>query len=139
MHDKAKVLTGIGIFFVVVLFPVWFSIAGGGAGEMPDEAVKAAVEEAKKHVDACVEDAAYMRASHMDLLNRWRNEVVRDGEREYVAPSGGKHEKSLTRTCLGCHTSKVEFCDKCHDYVGVVPNCWECHNYPERPIGVEED
>ena len=27
----------------------------------------------------------YMRASHMDLLNEWRDEVVRDGNRDYVS------------------------------------------------------
>ena len=39
---------------------------------------------------------------------------------------------SLTRgiddaLCLDCHKNKSNFCDKCHDYMGVKPYCWECH------------
>ena len=39
-----------------------------------------------------------------------------------------KHVKSLTNTCMSCHTDKAKFCDRCHDTVGVAPYCWDCHN-----------
>jgi len=41
-----------------------------------------------------------------------------------------EHEKSLTGTCLSCHSSKEAFCNRCHEYVGADPYCWECHIDP---------
>jgi hypothetical protein len=31
---------------------------------------------------------------------------------------------------MACHTSKKEFCDRCHDYTSVTPYCWDCHLAP---------
>ena len=75
----------------------------------------------------CVESAEYMRDSHMVLLDEWRDAVVREGHRTYVSSTGERHEMSLTKTCLGCHTDKSKFCDRCHDFVGEAPYCWDCH------------
>ena len=51
-----------------------------------------------------------MRAHHMELLDQWRNAVVREGKKTYVSrTSGASYEMSLTKTCLGCHTSKKRF------------------------------
>ncbi len=70
--------------------------------------------------------------NHMDLLNEWRDTVVRKGERRYVSASGRAFDMSLTRTCMSCHTSKKEFCDSCHNYLAVVPYCWDCHVEPKE-------
>jgi hypothetical protein len=56
---------------------------------------------------------------------------VRDGIHTYVASDGTEYEISLTDTCLSCHSDKEEFCDTCHEYAGISPNCWDCHNVPE--------
>ena len=65
----------------------------------------------------------------MELLNDWRMEVVRGQDRFYTASDGQVYEKSLTNTCMSCHTKKDEFCTKCHNYTAVEdPNCWNCHN-----------
>jgi len=32
---------------------------------------------------------------------------------------------------MKCHTDKAKFCDRCHNYVGVTPNCWDCHVEPK--------
>jgi hypothetical protein len=80
--------------------------------------------------DQCVAPAAYMRKNHMLLLNTWRDSVVRDGERFHIMPDGSRVEKSLTKTCLGCHVSKKQFCEECHIYASVKPYCWECHVVP---------
>jgi hypothetical protein len=66
----------------------------------------------------------------MDLLNQWRNAVVRDGERDYVASSGEVFNMSLTETCLDCHENRDAFCTRCHDYASVEPKCWDCHVDP---------
>ena len=78
-----------------------------------------------------MKSADYMRTLHMDLLNEWRDEVVREGARYYTASSGKKYEMSLSNTCIDCHSNKTEFCDQCHNYLAVTPYCWECHIEPE--------
>ncbi|MBF0368116.1 MAG: hypothetical protein HQL52_01560 [Magnetococcales bacterium] len=72
--------------------------------------------------EACVEDTAWMRRNHMDYLKHKRDRTVREG---YRAP-----DESLLN-CRTCHTSREQFCDRCHTYVGVKPDCFECHNYPK--------
>ena len=77
----------------------------------------------------------WMRANHMQMLIDWRENVVRTAERkvttsrgrEFVAPNGKKYLASLTNTCLECHSNKAQFCDQCHNYAAVAPNCWGCH------------
>jgi hypothetical protein len=67
----------------------------------------------------------------MDLLLDWREEVVRKGVREFVAFDGKTYTMGLTQTCMNCHTSKEDFCDRCHNYVAVSPYCWDCHIDPK--------
>jgi hypothetical protein len=68
-----------------------------------------------------------MRAEHMQLLDVWRDSVVRESKRIYVNPEGKEFNMSLSNTCLDCHSNKAEFCDRCHDYASVQPYCWSCH------------
>jgi len=120
MRDTGKIFAGVLIFLALVTFPIWFTGLSGRLGAKPNL-------ELPKGETKCIEATEYMRHWHMDLLNRWRDEVVREGKRIYVAEDGTRYEMSLTRTCLGCHTSKEKFCDRCHNYMGVEPYCWDCH------------
>jgi hypothetical protein len=70
-------------------------------------------------------------SGHEALLSDWRDEAVRVSDRVYVTADGRRYEKSLTRTCLGCHQNKANSCDRCHDYLDVKPYCWECHVDPK--------
>jgi hypothetical protein len=79
-----------------------------------------------------VADTEYMRTEHMQLVMDWRDEAVREMDRVYVSEDGRRFNKSMTGTCLGCHTDKAAFCDRCHDYLGVKPYCWDCHVVPEE-------
>jgi len=36
---------------------------------------------------------------------------------------------------MKCHSNKKEFCDKCHNYMAVVPYCWSCHIAPKEEKG----
>ncbi len=126
MYDKGKIITGIVVFLLLVLFPVWYSALAGRTGHVPDPVIS------KSAGDRCVEPAEYMRSSHMDLLDAWRDDYVRHGGRAHVAPDGTRYEKSLVNTCLRCHDNKSEFCDRCHDYLGAKPICWDCHVVVER-------
>jgi hypothetical protein len=124
MHDGGKIIVGLIIFIVLISFPIWYNVAGGKAGYVPD------LEKAKG--ENCVEDTEWMRNSHMDLLDDWRDRVVRDGERMYKGVDGKMYEMSMTHTCLDCHENKDRFCDRCHDYLSVSPYCWECHVDPKE-------
>ena len=125
MRDKGMVIAGLVIFVGLVTFPIWYTLAAAGDRAMP---------ELERPADAsqCVEDTEFMTANHMELLNQWRDAVVRAGEKDYTSKAFGTHyEMSLTKTCLGCHGSRQAFCDRCHTYADVHPRCWECHVDPE--------
>ncbi len=120
MSDKGVITAGLVVLVAVVTLPFWYAFAPTGDAAPPDLVLPTDGSQ-------CVEDRAYMRANHMDLLNQWRNSVVREGGREYTSESGQRFEMSLTKTCLSCHDDRDAFCTKCHDYVNVEPLCWECH------------
>lgn len=128
MYDTSKVVIGIIVFLAIFTIPFWYSQVTGDAEEVPN--LDPALESLKAEGKQCVESVDYMRAKHMDLLNTWRDDVVRGADREYVSEEYGvTYDKSLTDTCLEqCHTNKSDFCDQCHTYVNVEPGCWECHN-----------
>ncbi len=125
MNDKPIITVGLVVGLVLLTFPFWYTRAAGRLGlppelEMPNGATR------------CVEDREYIRAHHMELLDQWRDAVVREGDQTpYVSRAyGTKHEKSLTKTCMGCHTNRATFCDKCHEYANVCSgiSCWDCHH-----------
>ncbi len=125
MRDTGWIIIGLVIFVILVTYPIWYNAASGKAEYVPDLVYPAEATE-------CVKSTEYMRASHMDLLDEWRDEVVREGDRIFVAANGVAYDKSLVNTCMDCHTSKEDFCDRCHNYMAVgTPLCWECHVAPE--------
>jgi hypothetical protein len=125
MYDAGKIVGGLVVFLVLVTAPLWLNAVSGAAVAPP---------QLKMPTDStqCVEAREYMRASHMDLLNQWRDQVVRQGAREYRSTLNGKsYEMSLSKTCLSCHADKAGFCDACHTYMAVSPYCWSCHVEPK--------
>ena len=126
MYDGGKIITGLIIFLILLLFPVWYQV--GKAAKVPDPQL---TETAKK-AQQCVEAKGFMKTQHMKMLDQWRNEVVRDGERYYTSSDGKMHYKSLQVSCMKCHSNKSKFCDQCHDYMGVSPYCWDCHVAPKE-------
>lgn len=123
------ILLGLGLFVIGVTFPFWYGAIQSAPVPVPslDTPVIKSMPDKK-----CVEDAAFMRANHMKMLNAWRDEAVREGQRQYTAKDGRKFEKSLTNSCLRCHSNKEQFCGRCHDYVGAKPSCYSCHIIPEE-------
>lgn len=118
----------IVVFLVLMLSPFGLNFAKPVDVPKPDK---------PKNEKECVESATWMRANHMQLLDEWRNDVVRDGKREYMTQHVkkdfmGPYDKSLTRTCLKCHDKKTKFCDRCHTYASVKPYCWTCHVVPKE-------
>lgn len=75
----------------------------------------------------CVEDPAFMRRNHMQLLKHQRDETVHGGVRA---------AKYSLKACIDCHASKAtgsvtvantNFCQSCHSYAAVKIDCFECH------------
>lgn len=126
MYNAGKIITGIIIFLILLTFPIWYITASGKASYVPQPQVAATEKQ-------CVETTEYMKENHMVLLSKWRERVVRNGIRTYVASNGKEYDDiSLSGTCLSnCHPNKAEFCDQCHNYAKVAPNCWDCHTSRE--------
>ena len=120
MTDKPRIIIGVVFVLVAVTFPFWYALAGGPPAAPPELEMPEGGE--------CVHDAEYMRARHMDVLELWRQEVVREGDKSLVTIGGKQYEKGLTKTCMQCHKSRENFCGKCHAYADVQPTCWNCHN-----------
>lgn len=118
MYDANKIIPGLIVFVGLMTFPLWHNM--GNAGTQPNP-------EKPKDVKECVKPVQYMKTTHMQLLNQWRDEVLRDGKRGQVEAGGKMYEKSLMNGCLECHTDKKKFCDECHTYAAVKPFCWDCH------------
>jgi len=127
MYSLGKILVGLGVFAGLVSAPAWYGLASGSKGTPPE------LEKSKEGKD-CIEPAAYMRAKHMELLDEWRDAVVRRAEHVYVASDGQHHDMSLTGTCLRCHSDPAKFCNKCHEYAGVDVFCWDCHQEKKRGL-----
>ncbi len=122
MYDTGKILAGLIIFVGLFTFPFWSNAGKVDKGPNP----------VLPKEGQCIETAAYMKSEHMKLLNDWRNSVVRDNMRVYTAADGKSYKMSLQNTCLECHTSKANFCDRCHNYAGAQPYCWSCHIAPKE-------
>ncbi|CEP67323.1 Multihaem cytochrome [Moorella glycerini] len=129
MNDSRYIFTGLIVFIVLVTFPFWANAGKAAPAPAPSLDTPAIQQLPEKQ---CVEATAYMRTDHMKLLDEWRTQVVREGKRIYVASNGKEYEMSLEKTCLECHSSKAQFCDQCHNYLDVQPDCWTCHIEPKE-------
>jgi hypothetical protein len=128
LYNGGKIIAGIVVFLVAATFPFWYGRGKAAAPELKLD-TPAIQRLAEKR---CIESTPWMRANHMKLLAGWRDGAVREGIRSYTATDGRVYRVSLTGTCLGCHSNKDKFCDRCHDYAGAKPACWSCHNIPEE-------
>jgi hypothetical protein len=127
MRDRGRIVLGLAVFLVLATFPIWYNLVSGEEPRQPELRLP------QDETD-CVADTAFMRTEHMQLLMDWRDEVVRTNQRDFTAEDGRRYYKSLSGTCMSCHDNKQEFCDKCHDYVGVKPYCWDCHVEPKGEL-----
>ena len=123
MYNAKAVAIGIIIFVIVFTSPFWVSWIGQdytktGVVFPPDQT-------------SCIENTEFMRANHMRLLDEWRDQALRDENREYIsALNGTRWVISLQNTCMKCHDNYAEFCEKCHVANSVDPYCWTCHIIP---------
>ena len=129
MYDKKLIIPGLVIFVWLMTLPFWYN--AGRASDPPEPKIDTPVIQqlAEKK---CIEEKELMKTSHMQLLNEWRDEVVRERKRVEVTAGGKTYEMSLQNECMKCHSNKTEFCDKCHNYAAVTPYCWDCHIEPKE-------
>lgn len=125
MYKGGRIIAFAAIFCLVVLSP--FMVNAFGAPSGPDVSLDTPAINAMENKQ-CIVSTQDIKDNHMQMLDQWRNDVVREGSRDFTNSSGQVYEKSLDGTCLECHSNRQEFCDKCHDYAGVKPYCWECHD-----------
>jgi hypothetical protein len=125
MYDGKKIIPGLILFLGLVTYPIWHNTVSGKTGYVPKPKMPADKKE-------CVEPKAIIRLNHKDLLNDWKMSAVRSGIRTYQASNQKIYTMSLTRTCMNCHQNRKEFCDQCHNYMGVKNDCWDCHMYPKE-------
>jgi len=137
LYDFKYIALGLLIFFGLVFSPILPNL--GKTVAAPDPKLDTpAIQKLAEKDRKCVMPKDYMRASHMQMLVDWREAVVRDGQREFVNPEGKKFTASLSNTCMECHSNKTQFCDQCHNYVAVTPNCWGCHLDKEQKVAKAE-
>jgi len=123
MRDRGRIVLGLLVFLLLATFPIWYNLGSGRQAAAPELRLPAGEQK-------CVRSTAFMRTDHMNLLMDWRDEVVRANQRVFTSDDGRSYYKSLSGTCMSCHDKKQEFCDRCHNYVGVQPYCWDCHVEP---------
>ena len=123
MYDAKLIIPGLIVFVALMTFPIWKNMGNAGPAPKPEKPVG---------VTKCVESAQFMRTSHMKVLDDWRDQVLREGNRTPVEVEGVKYDRSLMNGCMKCHAEKKKFCDECHTYTSVKPYCWDCHYVPKE-------
>ena len=69
LYNAKAVTVGIVAFLVVCTSPFW---AGFGSSDYTSPKVSL-----PKDAKECIEDTAFMKAEHMQLLNEWRDQALR--------------------------------------------------------------
>lgn len=131
MYDGGKIIIGLIIFLALVTFPFYNNI--GKVNAKPELKIDTPeIQKLPEQDRKCVEPKEFMRGGHMQLLNDWRDSVVREDHRLYKNSANKDFNMSLQNECMRCHSNKKDFCDKCHNYMAVVPYCWDCHIAPKE-------
>ena len=118
-----------GTSLMVIAASLMLSLAAfAGQAAKVGEAVEGSAKSDK--LDACVAPTPFMRRSHFELIKHQRDVTVHEGIR--------KTDNSLAG-CVDCHAAKDphgqhvpvnaegQFCAGCHEYTGVVFDCFTCH------------
>jgi len=138
-YDGKYIFGGLIVLLALVALP-FLPNAGKAIPPPVRQLDTPVIQKLAKKDRKCLMPTEWMRANHMQMLVEWRDKVVRSNEkgapdgRYFVTPDGRKFFASLTNSCLDCHSNKDKFCDQCHNYVAVVPNCFGCHLQEGKPL-----
>jgi hypothetical protein len=118
-----------GALALLLAFAAAFVAAVAGAGDATTPAGGAKA--------ACVEETAFMRRNHMDLLRQHRDRSTREGirtTRHSLEGCVNCHADKATNSVIGRNAAGEEgFCAGCHRYVAVSVDCFECHAAQRAP------
>jgi len=106
------------VLIAIVLIPPGYSLVSRVIAQEPPPEMF--LERAVSMHESCVTETEFMRLHHWEFLKGMREEVVRYGKRG---------DLNLNK-CRECHTSRGQFCNKCHNSVSLEPDCFGCHYYP---------
>lgn len=123
LGSHTKVVVAVILALIVVLPLGYYTLRSAVAQEGPEPFL----EMPDERYQECVRDTTYMRFNHWVLLKEIRDEFVREGTRGEIGLVSG------SKNCRECHTSRVRFCDQCHNAVSLTPDCFDCHYYPDYP------
>ncbi len=143
MYDGWKIILGLIIGLGLFLSPMLYDNIGGTDLKAP---VPELTDKAKNE-GQCVAPKPYMTAWHMQMLDNWRHEVVRDGKRYFDTNENLWWDYSLDASLLEkwrrlttnadthntgqpgktYYKSLQVTCMECHSNKSKF--CDECHNY----------
>ena len=95
MYDGKKIIPGLIIFVGLVALPLWYNLVSGKTGYVPKPEIPADKKE-------CVEPKAYIRVNHKNLLEDWKESVVRKGVRIYTASNRRPAARSWATRPIRC-------------------------------------
>jgi hypothetical protein len=119
----------IGRALTAILLVGTLGVLAGCSSEAEDIAVVGSAKAAK--LTHCVEPTSFMRRNHMELIKHQRDVTVHQGVRDTRYSLAG---------CIDCHVqydiqgkavpvnAEDQFCDRCHDWLAVRPDCFQCHS-----------
>lgn len=126
MYGTGRIIPALIIFLGIMTSPIWYNLGNASKPPKPEK---------PKDYKECVEPTQFMRTTHMQMLNDWRDDILREGgTRKGVTANGTEYVRSLQNGCMKCHSDKKKFCDECHTYTSVKPYCWDCHLQPKEAM-----
>ena len=90
MYKGGRIIAFAALFCLAVLSPFIVNLAN--AAPAPETSLDTPAINAQQTKE-CVASTEYMKDNHMQLLDEWRNDVVRDGSRECESASGQVYEE----------------------------------------------
>lgn len=126
MRKSQRFKTLLGLVMAAVLLFSGSAVFAGTPVPILPKAVKSAVEGSWD----CVRPEDEMRRVHPDLLKHQRDDTMHEGIRT---------TRYSLKECIDCHVTKdangnkvsiksrEHFCNACHAYAAVTPDCWDCH------------
>ena len=86
IYNKGPIFLGIVVFLALAFFPFYYNVGKVNAKPEPKVDTPAIQEWEKQYgKKECVEPKEFMRTDHMQLVNLWRDSVVRSMNREYIS------------------------------------------------------
>jgi hypothetical protein len=132
MSDKKFLVVAIPL--VLMLIPLGYSAVTWAMSLGADDA-EPFLEMPSGDIQECVRETEWMRYNHWTLLREARDEALRTagvhgdiGLSRLIDQNRVVNEGERV-SCSDCHTSREDFCLKCHSAANVMLDCYRCHEY----------